>query len=186
MAELLFFGLPDGEAAAAAAAEPAGVQARLAGLSLAAAPPTGAQQHQQAAAFDSSREYLYQEQLYGLEGRPQADDALAPAAGQHPADQQAQQGGGGGSGSGEAAARRAPHHGPQWAYLRFSQPVTAPADALVIGSKLDADLNAATCRLAFHGRLVALADPNGGRAGGGERQRWWPQRVGKGRSRLRS
>lgn len=163
MAELLFFGLPDGQAEA----EPADMQARLAGLSL-SAPPAGAQggaaagqqaAGQQAAAFDSSRQYLYQEQLYGLEGRPPAEvDAAAPAAGQHAADQQAQQGGDGGS---QAQGQRAPHHGPQWAYLRFSQPVTAAADALVIGSKLDADLNAATCRLAFHGRLLALVDPDG-------------------------
>jgi selenocysteine-specific elongation factor len=32
-------------------------------------------------------------------------------------------------------------------------------DALVIGSRLDADMNVASCRLSFYGRLVALLDP---------------------------
>lgn len=143
------------------------MQQRLAQLSL-QQPRAGAGQAQQrqaaeqrkgaqqeAPAFDSRREYLYQECLYGVEGRPPAADyAGAAEAGQHPADQQPQQ-------QGDAGAHQQPHSGPQWAYLRFSQPVTAPVDALVIGSRLDADLNAASCRLAFHGRLVALVDPEG-------------------------
>uniref|UniRef100_A0A7S0VU48 Selenocysteine-specific elongation factor n=1 Tax=Polytomella parva TaxID=51329 RepID=A0A7S0VU48_9CHLO len=32
------------------------------------------------------------------------------------------------------------HWGPQWILFRFPQPVTAPADAMVIGAKLDVDL----------------------------------------------
>lgn len=100
-----------------------------------------------APAFDFSQQYLYQEQLYGLEGRPHA--VMQPK-------------GSGGTASNGAAgeAEVSPFHGPQWALLRFSQPVTAPADALVIGSKLDADASAAACRLAFCGRLAAPLNPD--------------------------
>ena len=157
----MFFGLPDGQVQYGAEAD---VQQRLGQLCV--------QQHQQQQqlgvrrwhpGFDSSREYVYQECLYGAEGRPPRDDSqggvsdgVSTAAGQHPADQQQQhqQRGPGG---------RESHHGPQWVYLRFAQPVTAaaPDDCLLIGSRLDADPGAATCRLAFHGRLCALADPAG-------------------------
>ena len=70
--------------------------------------------------FDYSQEYAWQEQLYGLEGRPPsqllaaASDALAPSGGNS----------GGGGEVGRGAGR---HNGPQWAYLKLSQPVTAPA-----------------------------------------------------------
>lgn len=65
-------------------------------------------------AFDFSRQYVYQAQLYGLEGRPHA--AAQPKAS------------GGTASDGAAGEAEAPsHHGPQWALLRFSQPVTAPA-----------------------------------------------------------
>ena len=37
-------------------------------------------------------------------------------------------------------------------------------DALIIGSRLDADAGTAACRLAFSGRLVALLDPGDPRA----------------------
>ena len=43
----------------------------------------------------------------------------------------------------------------QWAALLFETPVVCPLSALVIGSHLDADLTANSCRLAFHGRLAA-------------------------------
>ena len=33
-------------------------------------------------------------------------------------------------------------------------------DALVIGSRFDADVSKATCRLAFYGRLAAIVDPD--------------------------
>ncbi|MEQ2165253.1 hypothetical protein GOODEAATRI_014981, partial [Goodea atripinnis] len=42
----------------------------------------------------------------------------------------------------------------QWALLEFERPVTCPALCLVIGSKLDTDLHANACRLAFQGRLL--------------------------------
>ncbi len=51
--------------------------------------------------FDGTAEYVYQDQIYGLEGRPQEFEA------------------------GQAQGS-VPHYGPQWALLKFSQPVTAP------------------------------------------------------------
>lgn len=161
MAELLFFGLPDGEGQPAADAL-ASMQQRLAQLSLggqpgtagaadAAAGTTGDAAAAAAAAagsvqwlaFDSSREYLYQDCLHGLEGRPPGEATLAPAAGEHPADQQAQQAQQ--EGDPQQVQQQQQHYGPQWAYLRFSQPVTAAADSLVIGSKLDAGEGRCSC-----------------------------------------
>lgn len=86
-----------------------------------------------------SRDYLYQDCLYGLEGRPVLNAASHM--------QQEEQPGGGAEGvTGEDSDAPAVHHGPQWAFLRFSHPVTAPADSLVIGSRLDTDLQLASCR----------------------------------------
>ena len=163
MAELTFFGLPAGQGEQAEQAARS-MQQRLAQLSL-AQQQEGQEEGAAAAAapaalaFDSSREYLYQEALYGLEGRPAGTESAALAAWQHPADQQQQPPPD--SGQQQQEGGRGVHHGPQWVYLRFSQPVTAAADSLVIGSRLDADLHASTCRLAFYGRLCALADPAG-------------------------
>ncbi|XP_061114119.1 selenocysteine-specific elongation factor [Conger conger] len=42
----------------------------------------------------------------------------------------------------------------QWALLEFERPVTCPTFCLVIGSKLDTDIHANTCRLAFQGQLL--------------------------------
>lgn len=67
-----------------------------------------------APAFNFSRQYLYQEQLHGLEGRPSA--AAQPSSKGLTNISNAADGDG-----------PPPHHGPQWALLRFSQPVTAPA-----------------------------------------------------------
>uniref|UniRef100_UPI00398F1D43 selenocysteine-specific elongation factor isoform X4 n=1 Tax=Pristiophorus japonicus TaxID=55135 RepID=UPI00398F1D43 len=47
---------------------------------------------------------------------------------------------------------RAPRQ--QWALLEFEKPVTCPKLCLVIGSKLDTNIHANTCRLAFHGVLL--------------------------------
>ena len=46
-----------------------------------------------------------------------------------------------------------------WALLHFQTPVYCPLDSLVIGSRLDTDINVSTCRLAFSGRLVERYDP---------------------------
>lgn len=42
----------------------------------------------------------------------------------------------------------------QWALLEFERPVTCPSPCLVIGSKLDTDIHANACRLAFQGCLL--------------------------------
>jgi len=59
--------------------------------------------------FDFGRDYAYQNELHGLEGRPRSGLALpgAPPAA-------------------AAAAGAAPHSGPQWVLLVFHHPVTAP------------------------------------------------------------
>ena len=41
-----------------------------------------------------------------------------------------------------------------WAIIDFQTPVYCPLDSLVIGSRLDTDIQANTCRLAFSGRLL--------------------------------
>ncbi len=90
MAELHVFGLPDGQGMDQAAA----VQQLMASLQQLA---TGAA----AASFDFATEYVHQEELYGLEGRPVTSTLL-------PTEQEIR------------------HHGPQWVLLKFDQPVTAP------------------------------------------------------------
>lgn len=55
------------------------------------------------------------------------------------------------SGQGEGSAGADPE---QWALLEFERPVTCPSLCLVIGSKLDTDIHANACRLAFQGRLL--------------------------------
>ena len=57
--------------------------------------------------FDFGRDYVFQEQLHGLEGRPSSGLRLPGSAA-------------------AAGAASAPHYGPQWALLRFHHPVTAP------------------------------------------------------------
>lgn len=55
------------------------------------------------------------------------------------------------SGQGEGSTGVDPE---QWALLEFERPVTCPSLCLVIGSKLDTDIHANACRLAFQGRLL--------------------------------
>lgn len=83
--------------------------------------------------FDFSREYLFQEQ-YLCPGPAEADAAEATEK------------------AGQASAGRCPRQ--QWALVEFEKPVTCPRLCLVIGSRLDADIHANTCRLAFHGVLL--------------------------------
>ena len=55
--------------------------------------------------------------------------------------------------------RKCDHLPPlHWARLEFLTPVYCPMDSLVIGSRLDTEVNANTCRLAFSGRLVEKYD----------------------------
>ena len=49
----------------------------------------------------------------------------------------------------------------QFALLQFEHQVTCPHSCLVIGSKLDTDIHANVCRLAFHGKLLEpIVDPD--------------------------
>lgn len=120
MAEATFFGLEDDTGAAGGASDPvrSGSGARS------------------GSSFDFSASYLYQEELFGPDGRPPPPALALPDACPAP------------------GART--YRGPQWAMLRFERPVTAPGDSMVIGSRLDQDIHVGTCRLAFSGRLVAL------------------------------
>ena len=63
--------------------------------------------------------------------------------------------GGGKANAGSGDVIAAPAAEWQWAALLFEMPVIAPLSSLVIGSRLDADVGAPSCRLAFHGRLAA-------------------------------
>ncbi|XP_062586633.1 selenocysteine-specific elongation factor-like [Saccostrea cucullata] len=46
------------------------------------------------------------------------------------------------------------HPVQQYAVIEYERPITCPEHCLVIGSKLDTDIHANMCRLAFHGRLL--------------------------------
>ena len=70
-------------------------------------------------AFDLSQDYLHQGQLHGLEGRPCGDGQSSEAG---PASSSSQNPG--------------LHFGPQWALLRFEQPVTAPQVALLLSNRI--------------------------------------------------
>ncbi|XP_045760173.1 selenocysteine-specific elongation factor isoform X1 [Mirounga angustirostris] len=85
--------------------------------------------------FDFSREYLFQEQYL--------DKDLAPAATE--SDEANKK-------TGQATEGRCARQ--QWALVEFEKPVTCPRLCLVIGSRLDADIHANMCRLAFHGVLL--------------------------------
>ncbi|XP_033721429.1 selenocysteine-specific elongation factor isoform X3 [Tursiops truncatus] len=92
--------------------------------------------------FDFSQEYLFQEQYLCPGSVPAETDGGE-------ADRRV----------GQASEGRCPRQ--QWALVEFEKPVTCPRLCLVIGSRLDADIHANTCRLAFHGVLLhGLEDKN--------------------------
>ncbi|XP_024435965.2 selenocysteine-specific elongation factor isoform X2 [Desmodus rotundus] len=91
--------------------------------------------------FNFSKEYLFQEQYLckdlvpGAVSSGQASEVGQAAEGQYPRQ--------------------------QWALVEFEKPVTCPRLCLVIGSRLDTDIHANMCRLAFHGILLhGLEDKN--------------------------
>ncbi|TPX31137.1 hypothetical protein SmJEL517_g05446 [Synchytrium microbalum] len=52
-----------------------------------------------------------------------------------------------------------PDNPPQrqfWALLEFETPVTCPTKSLYIASRLDTDIHANTCRIAFHGHILQI------------------------------
>ncbi|KAI8468590.1 MAG: SelEFm [Monoraphidium minutum] len=149
MAEVTFFGAPDSRGGN----QDDALQDMISGLEAMSL-------HQPVAGgFDWGAEYLWQDQLYGLQGRPLTDsqrrqrrqEAGAPAA--HAGEQQQAEGG-------EDEEEEEAHFGPQWALLKFDQPLTAPADSAVIGARLDLDAAGEACRLAFYGRITAALDPS--------------------------
>lgn len=46
------------------------------------------------------------------------------------------------------------HPVKQYGLVEYEKPVTCPHNSLVIGSKLDTDIHANMCRIAFHGQLL--------------------------------
>ncbi|KAL8566632.1 hypothetical protein ACOMHN_049773 [Nucella lapillus] len=88
------------------------------------------------ASLDFSLEYAYQEDLY-------PDSALSSG------EQNAQ-----GAAIGEGSETVPPLK--QFVLVELEKPVTCSPHALMIGSKLDTDIHANVCRLAFHGRIVQM------------------------------
>ncbi|XP_026579128.1 selenocysteine-specific elongation factor [Pseudonaja textilis] len=80
--------------------------------------------------FDFEKEYLYQEEYLSNDSKSSEENKA----------------------NGQVEERQLPKQ--QWALLEFEKPVTCPKFCLVIGSKLDTDIHANTCRLAFHGILL--------------------------------
>lgn len=85
--------------------------------------------------FDWNQDFLHQDNY--LETIPVSDDVLSSQSETSNGDSQP------------------PLH---WARLEFLTPVYCPMDSLVIGSRLDTEVNANACRLAFSGRLVERYD----------------------------
>ncbi|CAM5125918.1 unnamed protein product [Eretmochelys imbricata] len=88
-------------------------------------------------AFDFAKEYLYQEEYLSKGSKSSEENKENDQTGEGQLPRQ------------------------QWALLEFEKPVTCPKLCLVIGSKLDTDIHANTCRLAFHGVLLqGMEDKN--------------------------
>ncbi|XP_053381410.1 selenocysteine-specific elongation factor-like [Mercenaria mercenaria] len=84
--------------------------------------------------LDLSKEYLYQEELISKSSKNKGDSAE-------------------GGDDNKIPVR-------QYALVQFEKPVTCQNSALVIGSKLDTDIHANICRIAFHGKLLlGMSDP---------------------------
>ncbi|XP_041459396.1 selenocysteine-specific elongation factor-like [Lytechinus variegatus] len=100
------------------------------------------QPHDQASEFNFESEYLYEEELYTADRiKEEQNKENIPGA------------------ASEGDKESLPAQ--QWALLEFEKPVACPRNCLVIGSKLDTDIHANTCRLAFHGKLLnAITDKN--------------------------
>eukprot|EP00892_Ulva_mutabilis_P008861 jgi/Ulvmu1/6347/UM029_0055.1 len=137
MAAVLFFGLPDGEGRS---------QARLAKAMFTHVGKNATE----APTFDSSREYLFQDELYGIAGRPfNSDDPLNKRPPQAEASAQ--------------KAEPAIHYGMEWAVLVFDRPLLCLPGSVIISTKFDLDLHHAgtACRIAFYGNVAQiLEDPS--------------------------
>lgn len=78
--------------------------------------------------FDYSKEYVYQDELFAKLSKSESEAAGASAGTSQPI--------------------------KQFAVVEYEKPVTCPENCLVIGSKLDTDIHANMCRIAFHGHLL--------------------------------
>ena len=87
--------------------------------------------------FSFENEYLYQDALYGYEGRPEVGD------------------------DGRDSAK--PFHGPQWALITFPEKIISRPGELLLGAKLDAHLDSCGCRIAMKGVLEAVKVEEGNR-----------------------
>lgn len=84
--------------------------------------------------LDLAQDYHYLEELTLPKPTPSDDGGAAAAA--------------------AAAADPLPNYKNQFVLLEFDSPINCSPDALVIGSRLDADVHTPHCRLAFSGRLL--------------------------------
>ncbi|XP_060600172.1 selenocysteine-specific elongation factor-like [Ruditapes philippinarum] len=84
--------------------------------------------------LDLSKEYLYQDELISNSSKGKGDSAEGGEIKKLPV--------------------------KQYALVQFEKPMTCQNSALVIGSKLDTDIHANVCRIAFHGKLLlGMTDP---------------------------
>lgn len=84
--------------------------------------------------LDLTKEYLYQDELMSISTKSEGAMAEGGDATKFPS--------------------------KQFALVQFEKPVTCQNTALVIGSKLDTDIHANICRIAFHGKLImGFTDP---------------------------
>ena len=86
--------------------------------------------------FAWENHYIYQDELYGIEGRPIGSENWYKNSDWRLKDAQQT------------------CNGPQWALVKFEEPVLARPGALILGAKLDTDLDACTCRIALSGKIL--------------------------------
>ncbi|XP_072179374.1 selenocysteine-specific elongation factor-like [Diadema setosum] len=107
--------------------------------------------HDEATGIDFDVEYTYQEELLASDPgeRGSNKENVPGAACGSRADEE------------EDGEERPELPNQQWALLELEKPVACPRNCVIIGSKLDTDIHANTCRLAFHGKLLhAMTDKN--------------------------
>lgn len=91
--------------------------------------------------FAFENDYIHQEELYGIEGRPCSSEDWY------------------GSSTVIRQADTNIFHGPQWALITFDEQVIARDKALFLGAKLDVNPDACTCRIAISGQIIRAMKP---------------------------
>ncbi|XP_077977999.1 selenocysteine-specific elongation factor-like [Glandiceps talaboti] len=93
--------------------------------------------------FNFDQEYIYQEELQSKQSAAKKSDSDKENASQ------------------SDEATKSPLPNQQYALIEFEKPITCADSSLLIGSKLDTDIHANMCRLAFYGQLVySISDKN--------------------------